>query len=302
MSDTTARPSANRHRLATPRLLRGRAVGIVGLGLIGGSLLRALSRHRPAVVMHGYDCRPTLSVAMRRYGSWCQGLDDIVDRCDVVVLAVPANEITRLLPVIAARAVRRSGPRRLLVCDTGTVKRSVVGAAARWRGVFDFVGLHPLAGGERGGWEASDAGIFRGRPFVVCSAASRPDALARELIRLVGGVPLSMDPRTHDRIVADTIGVPHVLAFAAAGLLPSAGGGTSLRGGSWQSLTRVVSSDPAMVAGFLHANAKNQVRALTRIRKALAQAERTLRCPSQRQTQNLLTKWQTRAEAPRRRG
>jgi prephenate dehydrogenase len=302
VSAATTRRSAGRDRAATPRLLRGRSIGIVGLGLIGGSLLRGLSRHRPAVALRGHDRRPELSAATRRYGTWCQSIDDIVDGCDVVVLSVPAPEIVRLLPIIAARAAHRSSPRRLLVCDTGTVKAPVVRAAARWRAAFDFAGLHPLAGGERGGWEAADAGIFRARPFLACPSTRRAGALVRELIRLVGGVPFSMDARAHDRIVADTIGVPHALAFAAAGILPAGRHRTHVHGRSWQSLTRVAASDPAMVAGFLHANATNQIRALARMRKGLALAEQALRQPSHRQIQTLLARWQARAAAPRRLG
>lgn len=302
MSDADARLSADGREALAPRLLRGRAIGIIGLGQIGGSLLKALSRHRPAVTMHGHDCRPELSLAMRRYGAWCQGIDDIVDRCDLVVLSVPVHEISKLLSVIAACATLRSGPRRLVVCDTGTVKTPIVRAAGRCRAAFDFVGLHPLAGGERGAWGSSHAGLFRGRPFVVCPAARRPEALVRELIRLVGGVPLSMDAQTHDRIVAETIGLPHVLAFAAAGLLPAASQRASLRGRSWRSLTRVALSDPAMVAGFLHANATNQIRALRRIHARLVEAERVLRRPSQHQLEGLLKRWQTGATARRSRG
>jgi prephenate dehydrogenase len=132
--------------------------------------------------------------------------------------------------------------------------------AARWRRDVDYIGLHPLAGGEHNGWRAADAALFRGRTFVYCPAGPRVDRIARELARLVGGVPVAMEAAAHDAMAAETIGLPHLAAFAAAALGPPATAPHPLRGTSWGSLTRVSVSDPAFVAGLLHPNAGNQLR------------------------------------------
>lgn len=281
------------------RRLRNHAVGIVGLGQIGGSLFKALSRYRPDLQLYGHDARAEYAAAVRRYGRWCGDLDDLIDACDVVVLAVPADAIITLLPVIAARVQHRPHRRRLLVCDTGTIKAPVVSAARVWRERFDFVGTHPIAGSAHAAWDSADESTFRDHPWVVCPAAPRADARARELVRLAGGTPVVIDARLHDAIVAEAIGAPHVLAYAAAGALRRAGRQDALRGGSWRSLTRVSASDPRMVAGFLHGNAANQIRALRDLRTALDRVERALRAPSPRTLEGLLAVWQARARTPR---
>lgn len=239
------------------------SVGVVGLGQIGGSILRCLHRQRPHVNVTAYDRRPALSTPTRPFAAWAPTLADLVVGSDLVILAVPVPGILALLPRIGRLARRRTSPKRLVVCDVGSVKAPVRDAATRWAGAYDYVGLHPLAGGERSGWEASDANLFRGRTVCYCAEPARGERLARRLISLLGGRAYRVDPQVHDTLVAQTIGLPHLLAFAAAGLSnrrdPAA---ARLQGGSWQSLTRVVRSDPAMVAGFLHANAADQRRIL----------------------------------------
>ncbi len=276
-----------------PRVLRGAAVAVVGLGQIGGSIVRRLARHRPAIALLGHDHRAEIAGPAGRFCTWCDNLDDLVRRSDIVVLAVPVPVSIRLLSRIARAAERRAeGRRRLLVCDVGTVKAPVVNAAARFAESFDFVGLHPLAGGERNGWASGDAGLFDGCAFVYCPAAPSLDARARAVIRALGGRPVAIDAASHDRTVAETIGLPHLLAFAVAGLSGASGPGNKLRGRSWASLTRVAASDPAMVAGFFHGNTVNQRKVLAQLRRRLDVIDRSLRQASDRRIEGLLARWQ----------
>jgi prephenate dehydrogenase len=154
----------------------------------------------------------------------------------------------------------RARRRRLIVSDVGSMKVPIAAEAMRWSREFDYVGLHPLAGGEHNGWQAAAQALFRGRTIVHCPAGARETRVARELTRLVGGVPVAMGAAAHDAMAAETIGLPHLVAFAAAALRPPATSRHPLRGTSWGSLTRVSVSDPAFVAGLLHPNAAHQLR------------------------------------------
>jgi prephenate dehydrogenase len=274
------------------RHLAGRAIGIVGAGQVGGSIIRRLGSLRPAVTVLATDRDASLAAQVRRHARWCPSLESLVAQSDLVVLAVPPQAIVRLLPRVARSASRRKSRRRLLVVDTGTIKAPIVEEAARWAGVFDFVGLHPTVGVERNGWEAADADMFEGQVVIYCPAAPRPAAIARELVRMLGARPVAMDPNVHDRRVAEGIGLPHIVAFAAAGAVA----GTPphrLRAGSWQSLTRVVVSDTSMVAGFLAGNARAQLRVLRRFQARLADVERRLEDGSIARLERHLQAWQS---------
>jgi len=282
-------------RGARPRLLKDAAIGVVGTGQIGGSLVRCLSRLRPDIRVCAFDLDASLAPKVRPFARVCRTLDDLVLQSDVVVLAVPVQAAVRLLARIARLAGRRPSRRRLIVCDTSTVKATMVTAAARHLAEFDFVGLHPLAGTEGHGWQAADAALFDGHVVVICCPAGRrAGRAARELVALVGGIPVSMNPRVHDRLAAEGIGLPHVLAFAAAGMRTRAAGDHRLKGGSWRSLTRVAASSPAMVAGFLHGNRDQQLRVLARFRRHLDAVARALRQPSVGRLERRLAEWQRR--------
>jgi len=278
---------------ASPRLLEGAAVGVVGAGQIGGSIVRCLSRLRPDITLCAFDLHMSLAQRIRPFALFCRTLGDLVRQSDVVVLAVPVQTAVRLLPRIAKLAGQRPSRRRLIVCDTSTVKAAVVAAAARHEADFDFVGLHPLAGTEGRGWDSANAELYHGRPVVICPSRARPGRVARELVGLLGGIPVAMKPRDHDRFAAEGIGLPHILAFAAAGMVGADTRPASLlRGGSWRSLTRVATSSPAMVAGFLHENRDHQLRVLARFTKYLEAVARDLRRPSAGGLERQLAGWQ----------
>jgi prephenate dehydrogenase len=259
--------------------MKGLTVGVVGLGLIGGSIARRLAGRRECDVV-AFDTNLSLRRRAQGVVRWCATLDALVEASDIVVLAVPVPAIVALLPEIARASLTRERRRRLLVTDVGSIKAPVARAAARYLAAFDYVGLHPIAGGEVNGWRASQATLFEGRTFVYCPAGRRPDRLARALITTLGGKPVAMDPLDHDRMAAETIGLPHLLAFAASGLRPPATARHPLRGTSWAGLTRVSVSDPAFVAGLLHTNGVHQRRVLRVFRERLAELERLLAQPT----------------------
>lgn len=289
--------SAGRH--GVPRVLRGKTIGVLGAGQTGGSLIRRLGTHRPQVSVLASDRDRALARVVGRHARWCDSLLQLVRDSDVLVLAVPVHDVVRLLSRVARLAARRTMARRLVVCDVSTIKGPVVAAAARHQTAFDFVGLHPLAGVERSGWRASSASMFAAKVVLYSPAAPALDGVARAMIRLMGGRPVPIAWDEHDRLVATTIGLPHVLAYAAAGLAERGAAADAVTGGSWRSLTRVAVSSPAMVAGFLHGNVAHQLRSLRRLRANLDRIERCLRARSLPALERQLGRLQRAVPAPR---
>jgi prephenate dehydrogenase len=293
------RPSTHRPQPpARLRRLAGGTIGIVGAGQVGGSIVQRLGWLRPALTVIATDRNATLAAKVRRHAGWRRSVASVVVESDLVVLAVPGPAIVRLLRDVARYAASRRSRRRLVVVDTGTIKGPVVAAAAEYADTFDFVGLHPIAGVERNGWRAARADMFDGQTVIYCPAAPRATAIAREFIRLIGAHPVPMAPGVHDGRVAEGIGLPHIVAFAAAGAVA----GTPahrLRAGSWRSLTRVAVSDTLMVAGFLAGNAGAQLPVLRRFQARLAEIERRLEDGSVASLERQLRAWQSAGRRPR---
>jgi prephenate dehydrogenase len=253
-----------------PRLLKGKTIAIVGAGQIGGSIIRCLAEHRPSLSLLAFDRNRRLAARVSRCAEWRPTLESDLTGADVVILSLPIPDIIEYLFKIGSR----HGDRPLLVLDTGSTKSLILQEADRHRTSFDFVGLHPLAGTEKAGWDGSDPAMFDGHVIVHCPTRGSGVAVARELIRLLHGRPVAMAAGVHDRLAATAIGLPHLLAFAAQGL--DRGRGNLLRAGSWESLTRVAASDPAMVAGLLSSNAKEMRRVLRAFKAELTGLEKAL--------------------------
>jgi prephenate dehydrogenase len=248
-------------------------VAIVGVGLIGGSLGRALLARKLAKRVIGVGRSQASLDAARRTGAVTETALDpaAAAEADLVVVATGVRAIPRLLD--AVDQVVRPGT---LVTDAGSTKASIVAAWEKRRKSrrSRFVGSHPLAGSHRRGPEAADAELFTGRVAVVTPATATPpdDAAAiGEFWSALGATVFLMSPREHDRIVAATSHAPHVMAAAIAAATPAAS--LPFTAGGWRDTTRIAAGDAELWADILLDNAEPLGKALGRIATA---AERIL--------------------------
>jgi len=189
-------------------------VAIVGLGLVGGSLARALSAAGYRVIGHDRPRVLRQAVAAGAIAVAARTVPLAVAEADIVVLAASPRTNRRLLPQ-AARAARAGAT----LTDVGSVKRGICGDARR-RGLTQFVGGHPMAGREASGFAASKPDLFHGRRWILTpDSATTPSALraVRALARAAGARPVVMTPAEHDRAVAFLSHVPQVVAWALFG-------------------------------------------------------------------------------------
>jgi prephenate dehydrogenase len=248
-------------------------VAIVGVGLIGGSLGRALLARKLAKRVIGVGRSQASLDAARRTGAITEtALDPAgVAEADLVVVSTGVRSIPRLLEAVD-QAVRPG----TLITDAGSTKASIVAAWEKRRKSRRgrFVGSHPLAGSHRRGPEAADAELFTGRVTVVTPAAATPPddvAAIGEFWSAVGATVYVMSPRDHDRIVAATSHAPHVMAAAIAAATPAAA--LPFTAGGWRDTTRIAAGDAELWADILLDNAGPLGTALGRIATA---AERIL--------------------------
>ncbi|QKT05950.1 prephenate dehydrogenase [Gordonia sp. X0973] len=228
---------------------------VLGLGLIGGSLLRAAARAGRAGF--GYNRSAEGAAAARAAGFDADtDLDAVLRRAAeeyaLVVLATPATTLDDLLPVVA-----RLAPECVLT-DVVSVKESVADAVARLHPGARYVGGHPMAGTSQSGWAATDPDLFDGAMWMVTTEdGTDPDdwltvaALARDCGAQV--VPAAND--AHDRAVAAISHLPHLTADATAAVGAGESGlALRLAAGSFRDGTRVAGTAPALQRAMLEAN------------------------------------------------
>lgn len=251
-------------------------LAILGVGLIGGSLARAL-RERGAVqsvVGCGRD-RGNLerAVELGVIDSWTHDPLEAVRGADIVVVAVTlgatADILARIAPGLSPQAI---------ITDVGSAKRCVI-EAARTKlpaHIARFVAGHPIAGAERSGVEASKADLYvRHRVILTPTAETDPAALARirALWECVGAEVFDMDADLHDEVLAATSHLPHLLAYALVNCLLDLGKPVNVfdfAAGGFRDFTRIASSNPAMWRDISLENRTALLAVCTRFEQTLA--------------------------------
>jgi prephenate dehydrogenase len=239
--------------------MRFKRVGIVGVGLIGGSFALALKTVKAADTIVGFGrSRSNLDTArkMNIIDEIASDWDEITG-CDLILLAVPVGQLPQIMPLIGPRIAPDA-----VVTDAGSTKRDVVAyaRAAFGKALPRFVPAHPIAGAEKSGAAAARPNLFNGKP-VVLTPIPETDAFAFKRVRavwqLTGAQTVRMDVALHDMALAATSHLPHVLAFALMNEIaerPQAEAMMSLTGGGFRDFTRIAASSPEMWRDICVAN------------------------------------------------
>lgn len=250
-------------------------LAILGVGLIGGSLARALrdAGHVQEIVGYGRGLANLqraveLGVADRIETSPASAVRD----ADMVVLATPVGSMDALFKAIVPYLAKDA-----VLTDVGSVKGAVVAAArAALAGKFaDFVPGHPIAGTERTGVGASFASLYVGRRVALTPLPeTRPEALARvrAMWQAAGADVVSMSVEHHDQVLAATSHLPHLLAYALVDMLARQDDSReifSFAAGGFRDFTRIASSDPVMWRDISLANRDAILIMMKRYRSAL---------------------------------
>ncbi len=263
------REGFRRQNASINAIIDAMTVGIVGLGLIGGSI--GLALREPGRTILGFDVDPgSAQTAKERF---CIDKDvplDEVAKADVVFVAVPPKYVVATLEVLAIKR----GP-TTVITDCTSVKSEVF-EWARTRKEANFVIGHPMAGHEKSGAAFASAWMFRGARWILCptkgTAASAVRAI-EALVKAMGAMPVRMSPEHHDRQVAVLSHLPHALAGVLVQIREDLGD-EDVSGGSWKDLTRVAGVDPNLWTQIFMANRLEIAKAIQETQRGLSRASR----------------------------
>ncbi len=243
------------------RALAGKKIVIIGLGLIGGSVARALKKMDLGCKVYAVGRNTKILEQALGDGNilgWSADVKDFCTDADLIVLGMPVlsieHNLQALAPVLAPHTV---------VTDVASVKGAVVEAAQRVFGTVpvNFVPGHPIAGSEQSGYTASKPDLYHGRK-VILTPLAHTNAEAVELVaqlwKAVGAEVLMMSVEHHDEVLAATSHLPHLLAFALVDTLSHQGTREEIfryAAGGFRDFTRIASSDPQMWRDIFVTNA-----------------------------------------------
>lgn len=267
-----------------------KTVSIVGVGLLGGSIGLALRRANLAERVIGVGRDLGRLRRARQLGAVSEVTDELeqgVREANLVVVCTPVGSI-----VDHVRRVAGACPARALITDVGSTKSTITAALSQKQlGGVTFVGSHPLAGSEKAGCENASHHLFKGRIVIVTPTPSTPESAIRktgEFWRQLGAEVRRMSPREHDRALATTSHLPHLVASAlAASTSPEL---LSLVATGWADTTRIASGDVRLWEQILMQNRGQILKSLDKFDKVLNSLRESLELEKYRKLKSILTK------------
>lgn len=246
-------------------------VAIVGLGLIGGSLALALREAGVAGELLACDARADALAEGIARGVVDRGVDspqEALALADVVVLCVPTVAAADLLAELTLEAARTGSS--AIITDVASVKGGLEARMLAQHGCVppQVVLGHPIAGSERSGIGAARGGLFRDHLTILTPAkntSANALAVVSELWRAAGASVVCMAVSTHDRVLAATSHLPHVLAYCLVDTLARSPHGDDVfrfAAGGFRDFTRIASSDPVMWRDVALANRESLLEAI----------------------------------------
>ena len=192
-----------------------RNIAVIGLGLIGGSLAKAIAERTDYHIMAKNRTRSTLLQAIEDGAVHEELTDENISQADMIILGLYPEEAVEYMKSIGDR-VKKSA----LVIDVSGIKRYIcekMPPIAEKHG-FVFVGTHPMAGKEKGGYFNSEAALFQGASFIITPTGGEHSEQVEWLTEFASDLGFGMrvicSPEEHDRMIAFTSQLPHVLANA----------------------------------------------------------------------------------------
>jgi cyclohexadieny/prephenate dehydrogenase len=258
-------------------------VSIIGLGLIGSSIARAVRAAMPGVALSGYDA----SAEHRETAKALKLVDDVSDSAgaavidaDLVILCVPVGAMGE-----AAASIAEDVPHDAVISDVGSSKANVLAALAAALPGHVVIPAHPVAGTERSGPEAGFSSLFHNRWCILTPPEGTDPAKVAQLEafwqRLGANVEV-MDAAHHDLVLAITSHLPHLIAYTIVGTASDLEEVTQSEvikysAGGFRDFTRIAASDPTMWRDVFLTNKDAVLEMLQRFSEDLTALQRAIR-------------------------
>ncbi len=258
-------------------------ISIIGLGLIGSSVARAVRATMPGVTLTGHDANPEFRETARHIGL----VDDVTDTpgaavtdAELVILCVPVGAMGEV-----ALAIAEDLPAEAIVSDVGSSKAGVLEALTAALPHHAVIPAHPVAGTEQSGPEAGFASLFQNRWCIITPPEGADRNKVAQLTAFwqrLGANVEEMDAAHHDLVLAITSHLPHLIAYTIVGTASDLETVTrseviKYSAGGFRDFTRIAASDPTMWRDVFLTNKDAVLEMLQRFSEDLSALQRAIR-------------------------
>jgi prephenate dehydrogenase len=225
-------------------------ITIIGVGLIGGSLAKAIKENNLAKVVFGYGRdlnRLEKAKKANVIDQFSTNLKDAINDSDIVIIATPVGSFKEILIEIKPFLTSK-----IVISDVGSTKTNIALIVSQTLGDYSnyFIPAHPIAGKEKSGFEASESNLFNNRKVIITPLeTSSPDSinLIQKMWEGTGADVDFMSPESHDELLGMTSHLPHMLAFSLVNYLISKNPSASIyAAGGFKDFSRIASGDAVM--------------------------------------------------------
>lgn len=257
-------------------------VGIVGLGLIGGSLAKAFKNRlgvKSIVAANRHEDVLRIALAEGVITECSTDITEIFCGCDIVFICTPVSAIAGY-----AEKLSHFVDKSCIITDVGSTKASIHKELANLADKICYIGGHPMTGSEKFRYQASKEFLFENAYYILTPAKNAPEAkisLLKEALAAIGAIPLVLEPDIHDYTAAAISHVPHIIAAALVNSVKELDSGSGymhrLAAGGFRDTTRIAASSPEMWKSICEENSENILRVLDNLEAKIAEIRKDIK-------------------------
>ncbi len=256
-------------------------VGFVGLGLIGGSIAKAIKAYHPQIQIMAYMRSTDTLIDAANEGTVdiaCTAVDGQFAACDCIYLCAPVS--TNAMYLEHLKSIIRED---CILTDVGSTKTDIHRRVEELHLEAHFIGGHPMAGSEKTGYANAKTHLIENAYYIVTPAGKVPRDAVDTFVSFTASLkalPLVLDYRQHDFITASISHLPHLIASSLVNLIKDLDGREELMkriaAGGFKDITRIASSSPEMWEQICITNKENLIRVLNHYMEQLSQVKEQL--------------------------
>ncbi|MBI5152379.1 bifunctional chorismate mutase/prephenate dehydrogenase [Candidatus Peregrinibacteria bacterium] len=237
-------------------------IGIIGMGLIGGSIARILKAKNPKIMISAVKRKSKNNFLAKKTGILDKEFDnfsELTENADLIILAAPIKKIIPLAKKIKNSCALKKG--KLIVIDISSVKRKITAAFEKMTDEkIEFVSTHPMAGSEKSGFKDSKISLFIDRPWIIVQHGKNSKSALEDISKLIlflGGNLRAMSAAEHDKLIAKISHLPFMLSCMLFSFIQNSKNAFDFSGPGLQSIVRLAAGNADMHEQIFNSNGKN---------------------------------------------